>query len=392
MSRSYDKILDEVRNRLLPLAGDISPEQYKQVIVHLLSPHFINQDILNEFAIDFLAPEAVNLARINDDPWTREMFSKVLIEHQTAANLNNIFCFEGCANWHTEIRHASSKYVSAINLNVDLERLSLEDYQYEVFRSIGALIEANIQPYLRELLLQNRICRGRSNPTENLKTMKLGGVVNELYQSSNYNELFAPLPWGIRLNQWRNIAQHHQTRVENNKIIGTYSQGDEELEVTLTREELFNVFKRIHSILSVMKGVYSIFSIDNTYDIQPYITNTIDVRPDVKIFQMASAFATQGFDLLDISIEEKTITVILKDITALPENENELEYKRKRIIHTAQFICSIWSYFPVDVIKIEHFDNQGNLRCKIKGKGSDCETEEAIKIGRIPLKYLDLSQ
>jgi hypothetical protein len=113
MSHSYDKTLDKVRNRLLPLAGDISPEQYKQVIVHLLSPHFINQDILNEFAIDVLAPEAVNLARINDDPWIREMFSNVLIEHQTAANLNNTLCFEGCANWHTEIRHASSKYANS---------------------------------------------------------------------------------------------------------------------------------------------------------------------------------------------------------------------------------------------------------------------------------------
>lgn len=267
MSRSYDRILDEVRNRLLPLAGDISPEQYKQVIVHLLSPYFVNQDLLNEFAIDFLAPEAVNLARVNDDPWTKEMFSKVLIEHQTAANLNSTSCFEGCASWHTEIRQASSKYVSAINLNANLERLSLEDYQYEVFRNIGALIEANIQPYLRELLLQNRICRGKSNPTEKLKTMSLGRVIDELYQFSNYNELFAPPPWGIRLNQWRNIAQHHQTRVENNKIIGKYRQGDEELEVSLTREDLFDILKRINSILSVMKGVYSIFTIDSTYDI-----------------------------------------------------------------------------------------------------------------------------
>lgn len=391
MSRSYDKILEEVRNRLLTAAEEISPEQHKQFIVYLLSPYFVNQDILNEFAVDLLAPEAVNLVGINDDPWTKEMFSKVLREHQTAAKLNSTSCFAGCASWDAKIRHASSKYVSAINLNVDLEGLSLEDYQYEIFRNIGALIEANIQPYLRELLLQNRICRGKNNPTANLKTMKLGVVVNELWQCSDYKELFAPLPWGIRLNQWRNIAQHHNTRVENNEVVGTYSQGDEELEIVLTREELFDVFKRIQSILSVMKGAYSIFTIDHIYDLQPYITNTTDTRSDVKIFQMASAFATQGFDLQDISIDENTVTVILKDIIPLPEDGDKREHNLKRIIHTAQFICVIRAYFPVDVIKIEHFDNQGNLRCKIKGKGNDCETEEAIEIGGIPLRKLEFS-
>lgn len=227
MSRSYDKILEDVRNTLLPpLAGEISPDEQKQFIIYLLSPYFVNQDILNEFAIDFLVPEAVNLVRINNDAWTKEMFSKVLTEYQTAANLNSTSCFAGCASWHSEIRHASSEYVSAMNLNVDLAGLSLEDYKFVVFRNIGALIEANIQPYLRVLLLQNRICRGKADPTKNLKTMKLGVVVNELYQCSKYNEFFAPLPWGIRLHQWRNMAQHHQTRVEDNKIIGMYKQGD----------------------------------------------------------------------------------------------------------------------------------------------------------------------
>jgi len=392
MSHSYDRVLKEVRDTLLPLLEEgISLDEQKQVIVYLLSPYFVNQDILNEFAVDSLAPEAVNLVRINDNAWTKKMFPKVLAEYQTAVNLNSTSCFAGCASWHNEIRHASSEYVSAMNLNVDLTGLSLEDYKYVVFRNIGALIEANIQPYLRELLLQNRICRRKADPTKNLKTMKLGVVVNELYQCSKYNEFFAPLPWGIKLHQWRNMAQHHQTRVEDDRIIGTYKQGDKEKEIVLTRKELFDVLKRISSILLVMKSVYSIFIIDHVYDLQPYITNTTNIRDDIKVFHMASAFATQGFDLQDISIEEKTITVILKDITPLPENENWLDYKRKRIIHTAQLICAIRSYFPADIIKIEHFDRQDNLRCKIMGKGSDCETDEAMRLGGIPWDKLEIS-
>lgn len=387
MKSSYQNLLDSVRTTLLTSAEQgISPDEVKQVVIYLLSPYFVNQDVLEEAAIPILAPEAVNISRINNDTWAKEMFLHVLEDYHKAAKADKNVCFAGCVSWHNKILHGSSEYASLLNLNLSLDELSLDDFKYEVFRNIGALIEANLQPYLKELLLQIRIRRGKTNAAQGLETMKLGVAVNELCQHSGYEELFAPPPWGIRLNQWRNMAQHHKTRVEKDRIIGTYGIGSNEREVILTREELLNGLKRVQSILSLMKGVRSIFFIDHINEIRPYFTDiTTDVRADIKIFHLASSLATQGFDLKDISVDEKSVTAIVQDVTELPPNEQMIDYKRKRIIHSSQFVYVVWSYFSLDVITIKHLDRQGNLRCTITGKGSDCE---AISNGDIPFEEL----
>jgi hypothetical protein len=62
-----------------------------------------------------------------------------------------------------------------------------------------------------------------------------------------------------------------------------------------------------------------------------------------------------------------------------------IEYERKRIIHSSQFVYVVWSYFSLDAITIKHLDKHGNLRCTITGKGSDCE---AISKREIPFEEL----
>jgi hypothetical protein len=130
------------------------------------------------------------------------------------------------------------------------------------------LIEACMQPLLRELLIQVRIRRGKINPELGVEDRDLGLVVGEPFDTSGYPELFAPPPRGIRLNQWRNMAQHHKTRVENGLIVGIYGKGSNEKEVKFKRDALFNALKRIFSIFSVIKTAASIFIVDNLSEYQ----------------------------------------------------------------------------------------------------------------------------
>lgn len=79
MRSSYQKLLESVRATLLTSTEQgISPDEVKQVIIYLLSPYFVNQDALKEAAIPTLAPEAVNISRINTDAWAKSMFLNVL--------------------------------------------------------------------------------------------------------------------------------------------------------------------------------------------------------------------------------------------------------------------------------------------------------------------------
>ena len=386
MKRSYQDFLTCVRSTLLPLAEQgISPEEFKQIIVYLLSPYFVNQHILSELATKLLAPEAVNITRINSDAWTKEMFLKVLNEYREAAALNRAACFKGCADWENDIFHGYSEYMSIAHLEIDKSELSLEEFKYEVFRTVGALVEACQKSLLKELLLQVRIRRRKADPFRGLKPMKLGVAVRELYDTSGYAALFAPPPWGILLHQWRNMAQHHKTRVEDGKIIGAYAEGENEREVEFTRGELFKALRRIHSVYIVLRTARTIFVIDNRENMAPYIKDSVTLREDQKILLIASAIATQGFDLKDLLIEEETITAIVQDIAKPPSDKPLADHERIRMIHSSQFVSVAWYFFPLDTVTVKSLDKQEKLRLITVAKGSDCE---AVSRGDIPFEEL----
>jgi hypothetical protein len=380
MKRSYKKVLDGVR-QYSPLLSfteqGMSLAEIKQSIIDLLSLYFTNLNILNEMAVEFLAPEAVNVAKIENDGWAKAMFTNVLNEYRRAMTLDSNACFEGSVKWENKIQHGLSEYWSGFYLEVDKAELPLEEFKHEVFRNVGMILEAPLQPLLKDLLLQMRICRGKANPEINLDTLNFGLVVSELFNTSGYPELFAPPPWEIRLNQWRNMAQHHKTRVEKNLIIGTYGKGNNEKEVRFGRDELFDAIKRIHIIFIVIKTARSIFLLDNIGRYKLSLKN-FDVRIDMKILTLASAVATQGFELIDISIEENSITAVIKDVTGSPA--------LKRMLHASQFVYPVWRHFPADEITVQYLDHDEDLILTTIGKGSDCD-----EVGRKVVPFEELA-
>lgn len=342
----------------------MSPSEVKQSIIELLAPYFTNQTVLDRLASSALVPEAVNVSKIENDPWAKTMFTNVLNEYRKAAAFDKQACFEGCANWESKIQQGISEHWSAFYLEMDKHELALEEFKYEVFRNIGTLVEACLQPLLKELLLQVRIRHGRANAEIDLEALGLGLVVGELFDTADYPELVAPLPWGIRLNHWRNMAQHHKTRVKANLVIGTYGRGANQREVKFKRDELLNALKRIYSIYSVIRTARYIFIADNIDALGSRLKG-IDTRVDSKVLHLAASIAGQGFELMDISIEGKSVAAVVKDATDSPPEE--------RMFHASQFVYFVWSFFPADEVAVKYLDRQGELLLTTIAKGGDCE-------------------
>jgi len=379
MKPSYKKVLDSARkySPLLSFAEQgMSPGEIKQWIIDLLSPHFANQSVLNELAIGVLAPEAVNVAKINNDAWAKVMFANVLNEYRQAMASDKNACLEGCVKWEGKIQQGLTEYWSGFHLEVDKAELPLEEFKYEAFRNIGMIIEASLLPLLKELLLQVRIRRGKTNPDSNLDTLDLGLAVGELFDTSDYRELFVPPPWGIRLNQWRNMAQHHKTRVEKDVIIGVYGRGTHEREVRFSRDELLAALKTIHMVFRVIRTARSIFLVDNISEYRSRLKD-VEVRADARILDLACSIATQGFELVDIRIEEKSVTAVVKDGTHFPAKE--------RMFHASQFVYPVWSHLPADEIVVQYLDRQGDLILTTTAKGSDCDEagREVVPFGEL---------
>jgi hypothetical protein len=373
------KLLHSIRkdsNYLSMIEHGASPDDVKKSIISILAPYFENTHVLDELAVISLAPEAVSILKLQNDKWVLDMFSNVLEDYRKALATNKSLCLDTCAQWQEKYFHGTSEYTSSFLLEVDKGELPLQEFRYEVFRNIGGIIEANLQPLLRELLIQVRLRRGKTNPSAGVDILDLGLVVGELFDTSGYSELFAPPPWNIRLNQWRNMAQHHKTRVEKQEIIGTYRTGSSEREVRFTRAELFEALTKIHSILGAMRTARSLFYFDNVEEMRLRVTK-IELRLEQSMFQMAVSFATQGFEVRDFSQDEDAVRVVMVDITESPT--------RNRLAHFGQFVFPAWQYFPSKIISTQLFDKNGTLLLTVTARGEDCE---AVSKGEIPFTTL----
>jgi hypothetical protein len=160
------------------------------------------------------------------------------------------------------------------------------------------------------------------------------------------------------------MAQHHKARVEKDLVIGTYGKGSTGREVKFTRLELLHALTRIFSIFSVIKTARSVFMVDNINELQEP-SEDLDVRVEAKLVLLASSVATQGFELIDICIDKKAVTVVVRDVTSANNKE--------RMLHCSQFVYPVWTYFEADAVTVRYLDSQGDLVLTTTGRGSDCK-------------------
>jgi len=155
------------------------PEDIKARVIAILEPHFQNRGVLDRLAVT-LAPEAVNVRAIERDSASKQLFSKVIDDYRTAQLINASACYEACRQWEQKIQDGIAEYWSALHLNTDLNVLSIDDFKFESLRIIGLLIEAVMQPFLRELLFQGRLGAGKKSAADTLSQLDLGVVIEEL--------------------------------------------------------------------------------------------------------------------------------------------------------------------------------------------------------------------
>ena len=354
----------------------LAPEEVKQGIIEVLTPYFEHKEVLQDSATGILAPEAVNVMKFSNDPVAYRAFENVLNMYRTAASTDEEACWKCCAESENDILRGISEFWSLFFLEADKGDLPTDECRYETFRNIGAILEASLQPLLKSLLLQVRITRGKGGPHSDVRSLTLGTVVGELHDIRTFTEFLAPPPWGVRLNQWRNMAQHHRSWVNDGMIVGSYGKEPNEKEIVLSKVELAAAFQQISFILAAVRSAHTIFVIDNADKVQPYLT-LASPRVDIKVFSLATALATQGYELKDLKVEDNFVTATIRD--ASPDSTQQ------RMAHATQFVYPIWCYFPEDLVEARYEDRTGTLKLIITAIGTDCK---AIFDEEIPFESL----
>lgn len=367
--KKYERVISTIKEEsplLKIIQIGLKPEEIKEAVIESLEPYFDNKDILEQFAIEALVPESINLLKLQQDKLFFKMFEKCLSTYGLAKSRDMQSCFESCALWQSQILQGLSEYWSVLHLEVDKDILDIEEFLHECLRNIGDLIEGLTKPYLKVLLHQIKIANRIKTSFENIDSLDLGQTVDELIQKSSYADLFMPPPWNIRLNHWRNIAYHHSARIENNKIICWYGKAPNIKEIRLSRNELLQVVHTIFKVYKTLKLAYTLFFVDNIKDIDRLSTSLeIEVRGEAKFLNFAAGLASQGFEVVEYKKSFDEAKLVVKDVSNLNPG--------KRRLHASQFLFPLWLLTRSKRVIVEYREKNNTPNLLVSINSTTCE-------------------
>jgi len=332
---------------LEPFSGGLregfTPRQIKEGIIALLDPYIHDKEVLQDLAVNHLAGEAICVARLFSKRTWQDMFEFVLKTREDAISKSKQEAYEALVFFQSSIIETQRKYALQIEFEIVKDNLDLDEFAFELFRNIGSVIESTIQPFLKEFHCLLLISNGKSVNPSVVAQMDLGTVVDRSLRELSDSDLLAPAPWSVRLNQWRNIAQHQTFKVTESRIVAQYGKSSPRKEIELTRNELLLAAQEISSRLAILRTSRVFAMVNAGEELMRLMPSDQDDISAIAVTLIAS-FATQGFTL--VSLEEKDGKVIASLRDAAPEAGE------KRFIHASQFLVVIAAFFPGRFIEV----------------------------------------
>jgi len=340
-----------------------TPEQMKETILATLIPEFNDSSILERYDIGLLCTEYVNITKIKQVQWVSELYDECTRIRRKSLRHNPNLCAEICANWEQQISGALSVFWSSANLEQDKTELPIEDFAYDVFRIIGSLIEGTLQVYLKELLHVRSIQEPQSLSFDYVNELSLGTVVRELENMVGKGHFLTLQPWGIPLNQWRNIGQHFSIVINDSQVHCRYGAKNQH-HIALSRAEVLEVARALFLAFSAFRTSHTIFFLENADALVAHCKG-FKRRESDQMFEFAVAAASQGFEVKDIKLSEGIATAVLADVT-----DQDI---KKRAIHASQFGYELWMRKRTERAAIEYVTKQGKLYLRATMQAVDCE-------------------
>ena len=326
------------------LRDGLSPDQIKQDIIALLDPYVSDKELLSERAVDLFSIDAVSVGRLSAHPEWKLLFDFAVVVRREAMAIDEQEAAAIMAYFQAPIQATQSKFALQVVFEQVKENLTLDEYAFELFRNIGSLIESTIQPFLKEFYCLASLREGLPVVPATTLLEDFGKVVVELEKLIPLPGLVAPDPWGLRLNQWRNIAQHHTYKINGGQIVAEYGKSSPPNKILLMRDELMDVAREVGARLAILKSSRFLSVVNNLDLLRPFLAATED---DVSVIclMLTSSFATQGFTVVGFDHLEDSITVRLID--SAPHVGD------KRYIHCSQFLLPIASHFPGKAVEVQ---------------------------------------
>jgi hypothetical protein len=337
----------------------LTQKDIKLSILDSFSPYFVNQDNLEKYAMSDLTTNwLAYLSVYKEYPDSLVLIDKILSLFNEAKEKNLNATIEAYVQWMPEITQSISRFWSLHNNQKKLDNLCLEDFVEESLYMIGKTIEGLSKSFINLLFHLNRIKRNKPYSFSEISKKDLGVIIDELINTTELTELLIIQPHEIRLNQWRNIAYHHNSKIINNELIFSYTKNSNICEFKTSREEVSKILKRILLTFKLLRISETIFGFDNLekvhVEIEKIDKNLISVREDARLLNFYSGIESQGFKIIELTTSEKLSTLKLQDLEPYGQFD-------KRAIYSSQFLYNLWAFTESNKLVIDYHLFNGDL-------------------------------
>lgn len=356
--KRFNKILQSLKNQSpIPflLENGYTPSDIKAEIIDTFNPYFKNHENLGDYAIEFLVSDWINFYRMKIKyPGVESDIEKVLSSYNQAKSKNNqdtMNIISSMMSFHEEY---ANKFWSLVNLELGKKDLEIHEFAHVVMSDISNIIEGVSKSLYVENVLVGRIKRGKTVNIETTLSNKLGSLIQELIDNTDYKSIFIVPKENLKISDWRNIGAHNSYSVLDNKIHCTSGQGDKKVSFEIERKQLFERLSYCVRTTEILNIVHKIFVFDNLSEISLKVNkDNSNLRPEVGFLMFSSALMSQGFEIQSINYNSDYASLELIDLT----QGDPLE----RGIHSSQFLNQFWLLTNSEFLEIKYLKNDNNL-------------------------------
>ena len=356
--KKFQKILDGLKHRSpipLLLENGYTPSTIKAEIIETFEPYFNNSVNLEKYAVDYLVSDWINFLRISIKYPGIEIDIKTVLsayaESKKKKHLETIDVLSRLIPYHLE---AGNKFWSFLNLEVDKKDLEIYEFVKASMDDISNIIEGISKSVFVENVIINKIKRGKTIDLERTLSNKLGNLIQDLIDNSEYSSLFIVPTENLKLSDWRNISAHHTYKIIDEKIICESGEGSHKVEFEVNRSELFERVNYSMRTTEILNMVHKIFAFDNLPEISEKLNkDKTNSRPEIGFLMFSSAVISQGFEIKNIDYNSERASLELIDLTS--------ENPKERGIHSSQFLNKLWLLTDSKELEIKYFKKNESL-------------------------------
>ena len=351
MDKREQQVLDHIRD-MKPLeelyAEGLTPTNVKDALFGLFAPYSENHEALKRYVVECMAVDSMTLASIRDNERAVNLLEESLRIYRLAIATDWNFSLRTLSERLVYEKNAIAVFWSQYHLSHELDALDIDEFVHESLRLIGTMIEGIIKHYLYGLAHCVLIVKGEHPSVKEINKLKLGNVVDRLVRFAQTPALYSIR--GVKINQWRNIAQHFTASVHGDVVTCVYQDGHKQIQ--LSRDELLGVVIDINNTLKALKVGHVIVFFDHLDKMcKNRMLSKLDLRSEASLTNLTIALASQGFRIVDASFTEKQSMLVVQDVSSMDPSS--------RRIHTTQFVIPLFLFRPAAQITVEYRDRYG---------------------------------